>query len=83
LTLEHNVHNGAKAQALVDIKLLLETVTSDQTRVGEWVNVTGYITSIAMNGERHQVGIQALLLWSTGPLDLARYARSLDHAIAR
>ncbi|KAH7358285.1 CST complex subunit Ten1 [Plectosphaerella cucumerina] len=77
LTLTHNFPEGAEATALVDVNLLLEKLTAELTRVGEWVNVTGYISETTRpNGDGH-VPIQALLLWSAGPLDLQRYERSL------
>ncbi|EDN94733.1 predicted protein [Sclerotinia sclerotiorum 1980 UF-70] len=46
LTLEHNfpVDNGFKA--LVNIQLLLNSVKSHETRIGEWVNVVGYVVDI-------------------------------------
>lgn len=72
--------HGAKIIALVDVKLLLETLTSEITRIGEHVNVIGYITAMkrhnnmAARQERtSQVYVQALMIWSTGPMDLQKY----------
>ncbi len=73
--------------ALVNVDLVLERLTSQQTRVGEWVNVIGYITAIKPSNDRgngssdHEipkVRIQALLLWSAGSLDVQRYEVSVD-----
>jgi hypothetical protein len=65
----------------VDVSLILESLGEKQTRVGEWVNLIGYITqsstqvkSLRATGE---VAVQALLLWSAGPMNLQRYEQSL------
>ncbi len=78
------------ALALVDVKLVLESMGSGQTRKGEWVNVIGYITEIiplADDGEPPRGGprvhAQAYLLWSAGPVDIQRYelsVKALDQA---
>ncbi|KAH6697214.1 CST complex subunit Ten1 [Plectosphaerella plurivora] len=77
LTLTHGFPEGTEARALVDVTLLLENLTAEHTRVGEWVNITGYISSPKSPLTDGHVPIQALLLWSAGPLDLQRYERSL------
>ncbi|WYZ41469.1 hypothetical protein EsH8_V_000364 [Colletotrichum jinshuiense] len=83
LTLEHGFPQGSDVSALVDVQLLLGTLKSDQTRIGEWVNVVGYLTPSSSgtrargtNREPQNVAIQALLLWSAGPLHLQRYESS-------
>ncbi len=70
--------------ALVDVNLVLESLGSEQTRVGEWVNVIGYITDAAPLADSREptrvssrVHAQAVLLWSAGPLDVGRYETSL------
>ncbi|KAH7356604.1 CST complex subunit Ten1 [Rhexocercosporidium sp. MPI-PUGE-AT-0058] len=82
LTLEHNLPPGNLLKALVDVNLLITTLNSNETQIGEWVNVMGYITGgekwKIIGGEKVEVGVQALVLWSAGPFDLARYERSLD-----
>jgi len=76
---------GSKDHVLVDVKLLLETLKTENTQIGEWVNVIGYIVASPVrpdttpaNRKRSEVHIQALLLWSAGPLDLDRYEASLE-----
>ncbi|KAI1749512.1 CST complex subunit Ten1 [Xylaria castorea] len=78
-------------EALVDVKLLLETLKSEQTDMGQWVHVIGYITSVnpaspvAATGSRHpsrsktatHVGVQALFLWIARGLDLGTYEKSM------
>lgn len=87
--LEHNHPAGTSVSALVDVNLVLETLNTDQTRVGEWVNVIGYVTSAVSPAETKsadprgaKVHIQAVLLWSTGPLDVQQYQNILDDARA-
>lgn len=65
--------------ALVDVRLVLERLTSDQRRTGEWVNVMGYVTAILSDNRRPGellVHVQALLLWSAGALDIQQYQAS-------
>ena len=69
--------------------LVLARLGSEQTRVGEWVNVLGYITSVPSVGtkpldgpRRPTVGVQALLLWSAGPVDVQRYEASVQSLAA-
>ncbi|KAL0942633.1 uncharacterized protein CTRU02_200518 [Colletotrichum truncatum] len=83
LTLEHGFPKGSNVSASIDVQLLLGTITSEQTSVGEWVNVVGYVTPTSSgtrakgaSREPQNVAIQALLLWSTGPLNLQRYEAS-------
>ena len=86
LTLEHNHPTGNGIKALVDLELLLNTLKTSETQVGEWVNVIGYT---ALSKDRNDstklcvkpapsVAVQALVLWSAGPLKLDGYERSLD-----
>ncbi|KAK3373568.1 CST complex subunit Ten1 [Lasiosphaeria ovina] len=94
LALEHQhqqPQDSLAVRALVDVRLVLGRLGSDQTRIGEWVNVIGYITAVAplplptaaSNGsDRGHVNIstvraQALLVWSAGPLDVQRYNSSV------
>jgi hypothetical protein len=85
LTLEHRLPEEAfTVTALVDVNLVLESLGSDQTRVGEWVNVIGYITDPAPLADSKgpprgspRVHAQAVLLWSAGPFDIRRYEASL------
>lgn len=82
LTLQHQFPKSPEVQALVDVRLLLEKLTAEQTSVGEWVNVIGYInsppsSSVNMSTKRKRglsaVHVQALMLWSAGSLDIGRY----------
>lgn len=83
LTLEHSFPKGSDISVLVDVQLLLSTMTSNQTRIGEWVNVVGYLTppppgtrAKGTTREAPIATVQALMLWSAGPLNLQRYEAS-------
>ncbi|OHE97955.1 hypothetical protein CORC01_06818 [Colletotrichum orchidophilum] len=83
LTLEHGFPKGSDVVVLVDVKLLLGTMTSSQTSIGEWVNVIGYRTPAppgtrakGTTREPRKAAVQALMLWSAGPLNLQRYEAS-------
>lgn len=86
LTLQHQFPKSTEVQALVDVRLLLEKLTAEQTSVGEWVNVIGYInspppSSVNTSTKRKRglsaVHVQALMLWSAGSLDIGRYEMCL------
>ncbi|EHK99682.1 hypothetical protein GLAREA_00498 [Glarea lozoyensis ATCC 20868] len=80
--LEHKYPKDSSVQVHVDVKLLLRTMSAGHSRVGEWVNVIGYITAVRSAHrtlpEITVVYVQALLLWSAGSFDLHGYEKSLD-----
>ncbi|EEU45490.1 uncharacterized protein NECHADRAFT_102654 [Fusarium vanettenii 77-13-4] len=85
LSLAHLYPRDTNVTALVDVSLLLETLNSEQTRVGEYLNIIGYITAKKVlrdvklsSREEVQVSVQAIALWSTGSMDLQKYERILD-----
>lgn len=67
---------------MVDVNLLLETLGHEQTRVGEWVNIVGYVTAKRRKSKPCPGGlsvyVQGLVVWSTGPLDVQRYEKTFD-----
>lgn len=94
ITLKHSYpKENSHVEALVDVKLLLETLKSEQTDPGQWVHVIGYLTFVnpalpAMaTDSRHsstsktaattRVGVQALFLWIARGLDLGTYEKSM------
>lgn len=88
LRLEHRSSPNANVSALVDVQLILERLGAEQTRIGEWVNVIGYISLTpsaspgeGLNAEESTVYIQALLLWSAGPLDIQQYQLSVQQLL--
>lgn len=68
--------------ACVDVQLLLQTLQPGITRVGEWVNVIGYVMERPKGRRRRSDAagafIQALVMWPTGPLDIKRYEATFD-----
>ncbi|KAK7415904.1 hypothetical protein QQZ08_012199 [Neonectria magnoliae] len=85
LSLGHLYPRGTNVTVVVDVNLILESLTSEKTRIGEHVNVIGYITSKrpphgqdTPHREAPQVSVQAVMLWSTGPMDIHTYERSFD-----
>lgn len=67
-------------RASVDVKLLLDNLKHDDTDVGQWTNVIGYVTSVdrptTRSGSESSaliIGIQALVLWKVQDLDIAAY----------
>jgi hypothetical protein len=66
------------------VSLLASTLKSDETQIGEWVNVIGYIQAPRQKLGEHsnaiqlRTDIQAIVLWSAGPLKLDGYEKSLE-----
>ena len=70
--------------ALVDVNLLLSTLTATDMQRGEWVNVMGYVGDKILGFRRGDGGpgevrikIQAILLWSAGSINLGEYEQIL------
>lgn len=71
-------------EAQVDIRLVVNTLGSDETQVGEWVNVIGYITDEQVTDPLSKlliIHVQAIVLWSSGPFVLQTYERSLSQQV--
>ncbi|KAF3760693.1 hypothetical protein M406DRAFT_267784 [Cryphonectria parasitica EP155] len=86
LILQYSYPKCPEVKASVDVRLVLEKLTSEQTSVGQWVNVIGYIASAPPDSSKKHskrkrevptVQVQALMLWSAGPLDVGRYETCL------
>ncbi|KAI5860102.1 CST complex subunit Ten1 [Durotheca rogersii] len=90
LTLQHEYPKGSKAKVGADVTLLLQNLKSEQTDIGQWVHVIGYITSIgqalakatttseiAAPAAIASVGVQALVLWTAEDLDISSYEQTL------
>ncbi|PBP16568.1 hypothetical protein BUE80_DR012674 [Diplocarpon rosae] len=82
LTLEHNYPSGNSLKARVDVNLLISTMKSNETQIGEWVNVMGYITPDSnknpATNEDLGIHVQAIVLWSAKSFNLRGYEKSLD-----
>ncbi|KND89743.1 hypothetical protein TOPH_05687 [Tolypocladium ophioglossoides CBS 100239] len=85
LTVGHRHPKGTNVTVSVNVELVLETLRSELTRIGEWVNVIGYVTAKPKDPAAISGGagvpsayIQALLLWPTGPLDVQQYEKRFE-----
>ncbi|EXU96111.1 telomere capping protein [Metarhizium robertsii] len=81
LTLGHVYPKDTNVLVSVNIELVLETLQPGLARAGEWLNIIGYvIDGPAGDAETtRSVGahVQALMVWSTGPLDIQQYEREI------
>ncbi|KAI1381033.1 CST complex subunit Ten1 [Hypoxylon crocopeplum] len=84
LILQHECPKGNTGKACVDVTLLLENLKSEQTDIGQWVHVIGYVTSVkqmvdraTMESPAAKVGVQALVLWIAEDLDISSYEKTL------
>lgn len=82
LLLQHDHPHGNSITASVDVTLVLQTLGVDQTRVGEWLNVVGYVhlkpDEQNLRSDPKVITVQALLVWSAGFLNVQAYERSID-----
>lgn len=69
----------------MNLELVLQSVGYELMRIGEWVNVIGYVTATpkdyrfdAQSSPTLLVEVQALLVWPTGPLDVQSYERGFE-----
>lgn len=62
----------------VDIELVLETLQLGLTRIGEWINVVGYVLDGSSKAPDAVAHVQALMVWETGPLDIQQYERAVE-----
>ncbi|KAM3081170.1 hypothetical protein ACMFMG_005126 [Clarireedia jacksonii] len=85
LTLEHNFPVGNMIKAEVNVQLLISGLKFQDTRVGEWVNVMGYVGSTEQVSSARsfnsdiEVPVQAIVLWRSGPIHLDLYEKSLTN----
>ncbi|KAL2045664.1 hypothetical protein N7G274_002094 [Stereocaulon virgatum] len=80
--------------ALVDVNLLLETLKREDTQVGAWVNIIGYVEGLVKEGKTREkdveegsdegptyMRVQAIMLWSAGGVNIGEYERALEERL--
>ena len=68
---------------------MLDSVSHEQTAVGSWLNVIGYVKAKRKRASKSRtkdgadggavswdVLVQAIMLWPTGPLDIQQYEQA-------
>ena len=83
LILEHNYprQNGSgDAVVEVDINPLLETMTSEELRVGTWLNVLGYVRRKEQTSGVREDYIEAIMVFQAGAVALGEYERIVRDA---
>ena len=79
LVLEHNYPRQKPPQeppwVSVDINPVLATVTSEELRVGAWVNVLGYVR------RKDAVYVEAVMLFPAGAVAVGEYERILQDSL--
>ncbi|KAL8939143.1 MAG: hypothetical protein Q9211_002879 [Gyalolechia sp. 1 TL-2023] len=94
LTLKHAYPSSSATDCPtvdVDVNLLLSTLKSTDTQIGEWVNLMGYIQTSEDGGKKRNrsragngsgqggiVRLQAVMLWSAGSVKLGEYAEAVE-----
>ena len=87
LTVEHKYPPGSDHQALVDVRLLLENLESTDTRIGEWVNIIGYVATASPSSNdgivslKNATCVQAIVFWSAGSINLEEYEKGLKNLL--
>jgi len=100
LTVEHRyprvVTGPACISAVVDLGLVLETTRCSLLQTGSWVNVVGYVQSVATvkrrissakanrqsNVETSLPKVQAVLIWDAGAVQLDKYEETIKQYLA-
>ncbi|KAM3432767.1 hypothetical protein NHJ13734_006741 [Beauveria thailandica] len=77
ITLGHLYPRGTNVSVTVNVELLLETLASEATRTGEWVNVIGYVKGVDAAGSG-AAAVQALMVWPAGPMNIQHYEAALE-----
>ncbi|EAW08091.1 nuclear telomere cap complex subunit Ten1 [Aspergillus clavatus NRRL 1] len=87
LLLEHNYPRGKSARVAVDINAVLDSVTSEELRVGSWVHVLGYVRRYINESNAPfaakiagPVYVDAVVVFSAGAIVLGDYERILRDA---
>ena len=81
--LQHKSQDCRDKTALVDVNLQLETLSTSLTRIGEWVNVIGYVakqeSKLSHDGKNvsHFTSIQAIIYWSAGAITVEEYEEAV------
>ncbi|QUC16112.1 uncharacterized protein UV8b_00353 [Ustilaginoidea virens] len=87
LVLGHPYPRGTDVLVAVSARLVLETMQPEATRVGEWVNVLGYVQDASAMDAPPPAGVcafvEALMVWPTGPLDVRQYEKTAEDARLR
>ncbi|KAL6721330.1 hypothetical protein ACLMJK_000433 [Lecanora helva] len=94
LSLQHAYPSpqSSNVVATVDVNLLLESLKRENTQIGAWVNVIGYLEEVCddkrlMKDKRRDaaerakmiyVKLKAIMLWSAGSLIIGEYERALE-----
>lgn len=83
VTLQHKFQDCRDKTALVDVTLLLETLNTSLMRIGEWVNVIGYVTKQESKPGRDEMNldrftsVQAIIYWSAGAITVEEYEKAV------
>lgn len=72
---------------MADVNVILDNLRSTDTRVGEWLNIIGYVQEPSDQKLRNQkrgqsVRVQVVMLWSAGAIKLDEYERVLAEKLA-
>ena len=63
---------------VVDVNLLVGSLKTTDTQIGEWVNVVGYVDGRVKEGTRVEVMVKALMLWSAGAINVSEYEAAVE-----
>jgi hypothetical protein len=74
LHLFHNFPSKSPRYVQVDITQLLDTVDHQHLQAGAWLNIIGYVTTASLTTKSK---VQAIMLWSAGPIHLQQYEDAL------
>jgi hypothetical protein len=76
LCLKHNYPPSSKPKiALVNVQVILDTITRKEVEVGSWLNVIGYVER--RDEKEKGIFVQAIVIWDAGDVDLVAYEKAV------
>ena len=79
---EQQMEAGTMARAVIaelEISLIREDLRESDTAIGTWLNVVGYVQSIAKpKSGLCKPKVQALAVWDAGSVNIEAYSEALD-----
>ena len=89
----HGTSKDGNVTALVNVDLLLEGLKREDTEVGAWVNIIGYVEDVVGQGNKDsnpngreeggdvRVNVKAVMLWNAGGVRIEQYEKVLQERL--
>ena len=90
LEVQHRYKDQPKqfTKAIINIEIVLESISRDMLSTGNWINVIGYVkshgskmskrSSLSKKSSFEPPVVQAVLLWDAGAIKVPEYERAIE-----